>query len=104
MSAGVPYPSLSDTVPSVSTVPSTVPSPSASVKPASITSEIPSPSLSGSKWSGVPSLSVSQEAASELTGLTFNTSIVTPPQVPSYDQTAFNDIFAISKDAVKADA
>ena len=49
VSAGVPYPSLSDTVPSVSTVPSTLPSPSLSVKPASIASEIPSPSLSESK-------------------------------------------------------
>ena len=82
VSAGVPYPSLSDTVPSVSTVPSTSPSLSASVKPASIASEIPSPSLSGSKWFGMVSLSVSAGVTYPSLPITFP-SASTPVPLPS---------------------
>ena len=47
-------------IPLTSTVPSAMPSASASVPPASITSLIPSPSLSLSNLFGIPSPSVSQ--------------------------------------------
>ena len=73
------YPSPPVTNPLASNpVPSTCPSSLASVKPASTASEQPSPSLSVSKWSGVPSPSVSVVVQVPITAESPNPSRVPP--------------------------
>ena len=60
---GVKPPFVELGTPSASTAPSTFPSPSTSVPLDSLTSEMPSLSLSGSRRFGMPSKSVSQSGA-----------------------------------------